>query len=365
MWKDVVTFRLWHRNEESDVVKAGDTSGKKKKKEKKGVEQVVGAQRGFSLHFSKCIFLLSTISPVEACFESSLHFYYVWKSTLVIMWESFKFDDLLALAFALLRETESAFEIFFRGPQKRGSLWEPTRMERCLSQNSGGGGVWRRRGRRVSRFFEPLHGGGKQRRNAPPPPSSQSSCPDNTSAVKMRGWDEALLRLWMTLSLGVSSIVLSRLGAESGSSIGEPFFCVFTLAPYLFPSNGSTWPSQPDEDNSSSSSSEQRRWSSLFSRSSQSTKRRDIKKGKIKSMFFRPEFTVRFWKSWGLIPTHSARVSPLQSRAKSHKWCALTDLSDCQDMTWELTLYGTLTPAVWLDRWQWSLIWKLRGGFVY
>lgn len=30
--------------------------------------------------------------------------------------------DLLALAFALLRETESAFEIFLRGPQKRGSL---------------------------------------------------------------------------------------------------------------------------------------------------------------------------------------------------------------------------------------------------
>lgn len=74
--------------------------------------------------------------------------------------------------------------------------------------------------------FEPLHGGGKQLRNAPP---LRSSCPDNTSAVKTRGSDEALLRLWMTLSLGVSSIVLDRLGAESGSSIGGLFFFFFSF----------------------------------------------------------------------------------------------------------------------------------------
>lgn len=50
-------------------------------------------------------------------FENPLHFYYVWKSTLVIMWESFKFDMICLLSLSLFGEMGSAFEIFLRGSQ--------------------------------------------------------------------------------------------------------------------------------------------------------------------------------------------------------------------------------------------------------
>lgn len=146
------------------------------------------------LHLSRFIFLPSTIS----LFESSLHFYDVWKSTLVIMWELFKFD--MICSHFLLWEMEGAWRYSsVHHKRQRCSLWVYKDSE-MFKQTL-----------RVSRFFffrSTSRQREKRHQKVPYPctpilPPSLASL-QTIPLLSNKEQNGALLHLWMTLSFHVS-----------------------------------------------------------------------------------------------------------------------------------------------------------------
>lgn len=149
-------------------------------------------------------------------FESLVHFYYVWKSTLVIMWESFKFHMICSRFLSSER-----WKVLFR------YSYVAHKCERVFENPQGWRNVWvESRGLWVSSHFME----GRKRHSKIQTSLHPALLFQTILLLSNEGWDVALLHLWMTLSVRVSYTLLGRLGMKSSKNIEwqfnqRPFSC--------------------------------------------------------------------------------------------------------------------------------------------